>query len=145
MLHLAPDTVSILLNSRSSSHDLTGILKKFGVADEEITTIRTIQQQALDGLKSIEKAHSQLISDEKGDYISISAFRPQHEQWLVDLEGRLRETLPDDRSAVLARIIASFDNDENAGLFRRELYLEDPPDNKGIFKIVERTFDEEGC
>jgi len=143
-LNLKPAVIdAILLSGR-----LKSILSRMGLADDQVEAVSTLQSNGAEELKQIEKKYSEFVSDDRGDYVAISAFPDERDKWLDSLEADLRDLLGDDRAAVIARIIVFANNDENVGVYRRELFINteigSTIDGDDRFRIEERTFNEQG-
>ncbi|QJE98273.1 hypothetical protein [Luteolibacter luteus] len=118
-------------------------LMRMGLDGEQVKAVHEIQKEGQVALKEIEKAHATPKSDAQGEYVEIRAFPEDREKWLGGMIGKLRDLLGDDRAEVVARIIAYQDNDQEVGLYRREVFVTDG-DQEGKARIEERVFDGEG-
>jgi hypothetical protein len=141
-LNLKPEVIDAIL----SGGRLKRMLSRMGLADDQVEAVSTIQSNGAEELKQIEKKNSEFVSDDRGDYIAISAFPDERDKWLDSLEAALRDLLGDDRAAVIARMIAFADNDEDVGVYRRELFVTEtePTKDGDRLRIEERTFNEHG-
>ncbi len=119
-------------------------LSRMGLTADQSGAVSTIHAEAMASLKELEVRHARAVSDERGEYVVIDAFPAERGRWMETLEGDLRKVLGDDRAAVLARIIAVADNDEDAGNHRRELFVTVPPTAGDKYRIEERVFNEQG-
>lgn len=139
-LSLTPEVVNAILSGGSLNRKLA----RMGFSDEQVSAIDTIKTDGLKAFMLIEKERAELISDYRGEFIQIPAFPLEQKRWLESLEADLRVVVGDDRAAVIARMIMFTDNDEAVGLYRREVFITDPPDGDDRMRIEERTFNGEG-
>lgn len=124
---------------------LESVISRMGFSPEESQEIAAKREAALERLKKIEADHSKVVTGADGEsYAAISPFPAESARWLSDTEKDLRQRIPDDRAAVIARMIAAKDNDQNAGDFQREIRVTVSANQSGVFRIEERSFDAAG-
>ena len=140
VIRLSPAVVRALVSGGSFDKRLV----RMGLTEREIGEVKAIREQGIKEFKNLESNHSRLVSDENGERIEIRAFPSERGRWLEDLDDRLGDLLQDDRSRVVADMIAAADNDEDVGIYRRELFITGggPGDTK--IKIEERSYDDSG-
>ena len=140
MIKLSPKVVDAIL----SGGNLERKLSRMGLSPEQVAAVATIQAKGVAAMKQIEMAHAKPISDSKGDYVSINPFPAEREKWLGDIESDIRSFVADDRSAIIARLVAFSDNDEAVGLYRREIFITEAQEAGRKMRIEERTFAADG-
>jgi len=119
-------------------------LGRMGLTGDQVAEVTRVQAEATAALKSIEKDHAQVVSDDRGRYVVIDPFPMPRRTWLIQTEEKLRDMLGDDRASVIARMIAFADNDEEVGFYRREIFITEPPNAGEKWRIEERTVNDAG-
>jgi hypothetical protein len=140
-MSLRPQVIDAIL----SRGTLEERLKRMDISDDQIAAVKKIKSDASEALKVIEAANAEAISDEKGEYVAIRAFPEERAAWLLEVETNLRALLgEDDRTTIVAKMIAFSDNDEDVGLYRRELFLTPSKVDDQRILIEERILNEAG-
>ena len=140
-LELQPHVVDALL-ARGGLTNRS--LKRMELGEDDIEAVKKWRIGAMEDFRELEKKHSTTQTDERGEFVAIAAFPDDRARWLEDLESDIRNRIPGDLAAVLARMIAFEDNDEAIGMFRREVFIREKPNPSGKIIIEERTFNEQG-
>lgn len=131
-LDLQVEVVEALIKGKGMER----MLKQMEVSEEDIQTILEIEEEAEKSLKAIETQHAKLRKDEDGEYYEIPAFPEDHAAWVEGIEQELFSIFGDDRSAVISRIIAQKDNDEQTGLYFRKIRVLEKPERTVIKESV---------
>lgn len=140
LLVLRGEVVDALL----SKGGLRKMFQRMGLTDEDRTQVARIQGERIAELKRLEASHAKVVSNADGEHVEIDPFPDERGEWLKAMVGDLRKQLGDDRASVVARMIAFADNDEDIGMFRRELFVTEPTEPNGKFRIEEKTYNEQG-
>ena len=138
LLRLQPEVIDAIFSGGDQQRRLT----RMGLTSEEINEVERLQGQSIASLKVLEANHARPVSDDKGEYVLVEPFPEARKEWRSGIEERLMDLLHDDRAAIVARMIAFSDNDEDVGAHRREIFV--TQDSSGRFRIEEKTFDETG-
>ncbi len=139
-LVLRAEVVDALL----SKGGLQKMFQRMGLTEEDRKQVARIQGARIAEFKRLEASHAKIVSNAEGEHVEIDPFPNQRGEWLDAVEVDLRKQLGDDRASVIARVIAFSDNDEDIGMFRRELFVTEPTDPNGKFRIEEKTYNEQG-
>ena len=139
-LVLRAEVVDALL----SKGGLQKMFQRMGLTEEDRKQVARIQGARIAEFKRLEASHAKIVSNAEGEHVEIDPFPNQRGEWLDAVEVDLRKQLGDDRASVIARMIAFSDNDEDIGMFRRELFVTEPTDPNGKFRIEEKTYNEQG-
>lgn len=134
------DVVDALLSGGGQQR----MFQRMRLTDEDVRRVAEIRAERVGELERLEARHAKVVSDASGEYVAIEAFPEERSLWLDAMEGELRKQLGDDRATVLARMISFSDNDEDVGVYRRELHVKPPNADGGKFLIEEKSFNEQG-
>ncbi|MGK0186764.1 MAG: hypothetical protein ACI9R3_002547 [Verrucomicrobiales bacterium] len=93
LLRITPKVIDAILSGVKISKRR---LSQMDVTDDEIASIEKIQMIEMAAFKLIEKEHAEIVTDDRGSFIAISAFPYERRKWLEGMEARLRELLGDD-------------------------------------------------
>lgn len=118
------------------------MFQRMKLTDEDIRQVAEIRSERLEELKHLEASHAKVTSDTSGKYVTIDAFPEERRLWLASLEAGLRKQLGDDRAVIIARMISFSDNDEDLGIYRRELHVRPPKVDGGKILIEEKSFND---
>lgn len=120
------------------------MFQRMGLTDEDVRRVAEIQAERVGELERLESRHAKVVSDASGEHVAIEAFPEERRLWLDAMEGDLRKLLGDDRALIIARMISISDNDEDVGVYRRELHVKPPNVDGGKPLIEEKSFNEQG-
>ena len=139
-LNLPVEVVEALIKAKGMER----MLPQMGLTESEVKTVIEIKTAAIKGLKDLEVKHAKLQSDEEGEFYAIEVFPEDRDLWMAEMVVKLRNLVDDDRATVISRIIAQSDNDEETGLYRREIrtFKRNPSDSDTLIK--ESVFNKEG-
>ncbi len=143
----APDIIQLKRSDIAAlaiSGNLPATLKRLDLPEADLQAIQNIQAESLIHLKAIEKSHAKVIRHPDGDYVEVSSFPDERKRWMDDLESTLRTTLHDDRAALVAQLISINDNEEDVGVYVREIHVIPSKTPKPGFMIEEKKFDPQG-
>jgi hypothetical protein len=146
----APTQGSLVLRTEVVDALLAGggeqkLFQRMGLTEEDRARVTRIGTERMAEFKQLEASHAKVVGDPQGgSHVEIAPFPNKRGEWLKGMEEDLRKQLGDDRAAVIARFIASDDNDEDVGMFRREIFVTPPEAAGGKLKIEEKTFDANG-
>ncbi|YCM42808.1 hypothetical protein V2O64_15985 [Verrucomicrobiaceae bacterium 227] len=139
-LNLQVEVVEALIKAKGMAR----LLPQMRLTGSEVKTVLEIKEAAIKGLKDLEVKHATLRSGDEGDYYVIEAFPDDRDVWMAGMTRQLRDLVDDDRATVISRIIAQSDNDEETGLYHREIRTLKATVPGGDTKIKESVFDKNG-
>lgn len=134
------DVVDALLSGGGQQR----MFQRMGLTDEDVRRVAEIRAERVVELERLEARHAKVVSDASGGYVAIEAFPEERRLWFDAMEGDLRKQLGDDRATIIARMISFSDNDEDVGVYRRELHVKPPNVGGGKLLIEEKSFNEQG-
>ncbi|RYD22251.1 MAG: hypothetical protein EOP88_08820 [Verrucomicrobiaceae bacterium] len=146
----APAEGSLVLRTEVVDAILAGggarkLFQRLGLTEEDRAEVTRIGRERMAAFKQLEASHAKVVADPQGSsHVEIAPFPNERGEWLKGMEEDLRKQLDDDRASVVARVIAFDDNDEDIGMFRREIFVTPPEAAGGKIKIEEKTFDSNG-
>lgn len=145
----APPQGSLVLRTEVVDAILAGggerkLFERLGLTEQDRAQVTKVRNERMTAFRNLEASHAKVVNDPQGNHVEIAPFPNERGEWLKGMEEDLRKQLGDDRAAVVARMIAFADNDEEIGLFRREIFVTPPGEPGGKLKIEEKTFDANG-
>lgn len=146
---VAPTQGSLVLRAEVVDAILAGggerkLFQRMGLTEQDREQVTKIKNERLASFKQLEAGYASVVSDPQGGHVEIDPFPDERGDWLKAMEEDLRKQLGDDRASVIARIIAFSDNDEDVGMFRRQLFVTPPQEAGGKFRVEEKTYNEQG-
>ena len=120
------------------------IFNRMGLTADDLKRVAEIRVERVKELKRLEASHAKVGSDARGEFVAVEAFPEERRLWLDGMEQDLRKQLGDDRATVIARMISASDNDEDVGVYRRELHIKSSNNEGGKYLIEEKSFNPEG-
>lgn len=120
------------------------LFQRLGLTKEDREEVSRIHKERTAAFKQLEASHAKVIAGPDGNVVEILPFPDEREQWFRSMEEELGKRLGEDRAAVVARMIAYYENEPDTGTLRREISVVPPKKPGGKMMIQEKKFSEQG-